>query len=335
MDRDAGRAGKVHRMTPVSLDDVEFIGAGLRRPECVLANARGDLFSADWRGGVAHLRPDGSSALYAGACADIGDTLRPNGVALDRDGSFLVTHLGAEVGGVFRLTRAGEVRPVLREVAGEALPPTNFVLLDRAGRMWITISTRKRPRERGYRAGCDDGFIVCLDTHGARVVADGLAFTNEVQIDARSDFLYVNETFGRRMSRFRIAADGALSDRETFVEFGPGTFPDGLALDADGGLWVTSIVSNRLIRVDPDGRQTVILEDSDPRHLAWVEAAYRDDEIGRPHLDAIKSRKLANISSLAFGGPDLRVGYLGCLLGDRIARVRLPVAGAPPVHWLW
>ena len=29
---------------------------------------------------------------------------------------------------------------------------------------------------------------------------------------------------------------------------------------------------------------------------------------------------LANISSLAFGGPDLRTAYLGCLLGDSIAR---------------
>ncbi|HJS31456.1 MAG TPA: SMP-30/gluconolactonase/LRE family protein, partial [Alphaproteobacteria bacterium] len=231
--------------------------------------------------------------------------------------------------------RGGQARPVLREVAGEALPPTNFVLLDRAERMWITVSTRKRPRDRGYRAGCDDGFIVCLDRHGARVVADGLAFANEVQVDVRGEFLYVNETFGRRMRRFRIATHGALSSGETVVEFGHGTFPDGLALDAEGGLWVTSIVSNRLIRVDPDGRQTLMLEDSDPKHLAWVEAAYHADEIGRPHLDAIKSRKLGSISSLAFGGPDLRLGYLGCLLGDRIARVRLPVAGAPPIHWMW
>ncbi|HSE77472.1 MAG TPA: SMP-30/gluconolactonase/LRE family protein [Alphaproteobacteria bacterium] len=322
-------------MTPLSIDDVEFVGAGLRRPECVLANAGGDLFAADWRGGVAHFRPDGSSVIYVGTSDDVGGSLLPNGVALDRDGSFLVTHLGPEAGGLFRLTRDGQVRPVLREVGGEALPPTNFVLLDRQGRLWITVSTRKRPRDRGYRAGCDDGFIVCLDARGARVVADGLAFANEVQVDARGEFLYVNETFGRRMSRFRIAAEGTLTNRETVAEFGPGTFPDGLALDAEGSLWATSIVSNRLIRVDPSGRQTLILEDSDPDHLAWVESAYRAGALGRVHLDTIKSRKLRSISSLAFGGGDLRVGYLGCLLGDRIARVRIPVAGAPPVHWLW
>ena len=48
---------------PLPLEDLRFVGSGLVRPECVLANAAGDLFTADWRGGVAHLRPDGSRAL--------------------------------------------------------------------------------------------------------------------------------------------------------------------------------------------------------------------------------------------------------------------------------
>jgi len=77
----------------LSLGDLAFVGEGLVRPECVLANAAGDLFSADWRGGVAHLRPDGSQALYAGPGPD-GLALKPNGIALLRDGSFLLAHLG-------------------------------------------------------------------------------------------------------------------------------------------------------------------------------------------------------------------------------------------------
>ncbi len=42
---------------------------------------------------------------------------------------------------------------------------------------------------------------------------------------------------------------------------------------------------------------------------------------------------LKNISSLAFGGADLRTAYLGCLLGDAITSFRAPVAGHSPVHW--
>ena len=43
--------------------------------------------------------------------------------------------------------------------------------------------------------------------------------------------------------------------------------------------------------------------------------AYAAGELTRPHLDRIESQRLKNISSLAFGGPDLKTVYLGCLLG--------------------
>ena len=166
---------------PQSLSALGSVGAELVRPECVLATAAGDLYTADWRGGVAHLRADGAQALYAGAGPD-GLALRPNGIALLRDGSFLVAHLGADDGGVYRLWRDGRVEPWLMEVDGMALPPTNFVVGDAAGRFWITVSTRLPPRSLGYRRSGGDGFIVRVDGRGARIVADGLGYTNEVAV---------------------------------------------------------------------------------------------------------------------------------------------------------
>jgi sugar lactone lactonase YvrE len=321
MRREIDRASEE---TGPHLSELRWTGHGLSRPECVLATADGSVYTADWRGGVAHLRPDGSQVLYLAQPAD-GEALKPNGIMLRADGSFLLAHLGAE--------RGGQTRPWLERVDGVDLPPTNFAVEDGQGRVWITVSTRKSPRALGYRSDCNDGFIVVVDCQGARIVADGLGYTNECLVDAHDGWLYVNETFGRRLSRFAIRADGALGLREVFCEFGPGTFPDGLAQDAEGGLWVTSIVSNRLIRVMPDGRQQVWLEDSDPAHLTWVEKAYESHGMGREHLDGVKSRALLNISSLAFGGPDLRTGYLGCLLGDSLPTLRMPVSGTPPVHW--
>jgi hypothetical protein len=76
-----------------------------------------------------------------------------------------------------------------------------------------------------------------------------------------------------------------------------------------------------------------MLEDEDPAHTEWAEQAFLAGTMGRPHLDKAAGKVLRNISSLAFGGPDLRTAYLGCLLGDRIASFRSPIAGAPPVHW--
>jgi len=316
----------------IALQSLRFVGRALNRPECVLATARGDLFTADWRGGVAHIRPDGGQALYAAALPG-GRPLRPNGIALRADGSFLLADLGEHVGGVFVLDRAGQVRPLLEQVDGLDLPPTNFVHEDALGRVWITVSTRHRPRAAAYRRDVTDGFIVLLDARGARIVADGLGYTNEALVDPSGQWLYVNETFGRRLTRFRLAADGALSGSETVATFGPGTFPDGLTFDAEGGVWITSIVSNRVIRVDRDGRQQLMLEDCDPAHLDRCERAFVAGEMGRPHLDTCGGRWLANISSLAFGGADLRTAYLGCLLGERLACFRAPVAGHPPPHW--
>jgi sugar lactone lactonase YvrE len=329
----AATAQQQSAATPaIALEALRFVGAALDRPECVLATARGDLYTADWRGGVAHLRADGTQALYAAALPG-GRSLRPNGIALRADGSFLLADLGTDLGGVFALDRGGLARPLLERVDGVDLPPTNFVHEDAAGRIWITVSTRRRPRAAAYRRDVADGFIVLLDARGARIVADGLGYTNEALVDPSGRWLYVNETFGRKLTRFRLAADGALSGRETVTTFGPGTFPDGLAFDAEGGVWITSIVSNRVLRVAADGGQQLILEDCDPVHVERCERAFVAGEMGRPHLDTCAGRVLKNISSLAFGGADLRTAYLGCLQGDRLASFRAPVAGHPPVHW--
>jgi sugar lactone lactonase YvrE len=315
-----------------ALAGVVFTGSGLVRPECVLSTRSGDIYTADWRGGVAHVRPDGTQALYAGAAPD-GPALKPNGIALLRDGSFLLAQLGAEDGGVYRLQRNGRVEPWLMRVDGQDLPPTNFVTEDALGRFWVTVSTRRRPRALGYRRDGGDGFIVRVDKRGAAIAADGLGYANEVAVHPSGRWLYVNETFARRLTRMALRADGSLGTREVVAEFGAGTFPDGLAFDEEGHAWVVSIVSNRLIRVGPDGRQTLWLEEADAAHLAWVEAAFDAGTMGRPHLDAVPSRVLRNISSIAFAGPDRRTAVLGCLLGDRLATVRLPAAGVAPTHW--
>jgi len=314
----------------VDPEKIRFIGKGLFRPECVLCTAKGNIYTADWNGGIAWLKPDGSHHLILPSNPPF--QIKPNGIAMCRDGSFLLANLGEE-GGLFRLGRNGDLVPVLTDLDGTPLPPANFVLVDAEDRIWLTISTRRTPRAQGYRPDVDDGYIVLIDGNGARIVADGLGYTNEIQFDDTGRWLYVNETFGRRLVRFRVRQEGRLTDRETVTEFGHGVYPDGLTFDIEGGIWVTSIVSNRVIRIPPGGSPEVVLEDADMEHVARVEEAYLNGTMGRPHLDRVKSRRLKNISSLAFCGQDLRTVILGCLLGDALATFRSPVPGRPPVHW--
>jgi len=315
----------------IDIAALTFIGDGLTRPECVLAVQSGHLCVADFRGGVSIIHPGGAVETVLAKGTEF--VPKPNGICIQQDGSFLLAHLGAEDGGVYHLARNGQLRPFLLEVDGVELPPVNYVHRDSQGRVWVTISTRLIPRALGYRHDNADGFIVLIDERGARIVADGLGYTNECVIHPDGRQLYVNETFQKRLSKFDVAEDGALSNKTTVAEFGHGTFPDGLTFDADGAVWITSIVSNRVIKIAPDGQQTLIMEDHDPEHLAKAETAFQQGTMGRPHLDIASGKRLKNISSLAFGGFDLKTAFLGCLLGDQIATFTSPVAGHPPSHW--
>ena len=320
--------------------ELRFWGSGLVRPECVLATRRGDLYTSDWRGGVAHIRPDGTQTLYVGALprpSPNGRSSRPNGIALRRDGSFLTADLGEELGGVFELSRTGAVREILTRVDGIDLPPTNFVAEDNQGRIWITVSTRHRPRALAYNVTVADGFIVLLDQRGARIVADGIGFTNEALVSPDGLWLYVNETYHKKMSRYPLRPDASLGAKEVVTTFERGAFPDGFAFDSESCPWVTCVIGNQLIRVLPDGSQHVVLSDGNAAYIDEVETAYSRCELGRSHMDRAHATVLKNISSIAFGGPDLRTVYLGCLAGDTIAGFRLPegldLCGHAPAHW--
>lgn len=317
---------------PVPLSDLTLVGHGLKRPECVLCTSDGSIIVSNWDGGVTII--DSSGAQRDIVAVDSPVDLKPNGIALLEDGSFLLANLGDD-GGIWHLHQDGQVEPFVTEFDGVPIPPSNFVLVDRNGRTWLTVSTRVTPRARAYRPDTDDGFIAVVDQSGARIAADGLGYTNEVQVDPSGEWLYVNETFARRTSRMRIRDGGSLGPRETVAEYGAGTFPDGLCFDEEGAFWIVSVVSNRVIRVTPDGRQRVLIEDADPDHLEAVESAFQSGTMGRPHLDNIRSELLQSTSSIAFGGPDRRNCLIGCLLGDRIASFRSPVAGVMPAHWNW
>ncbi|MCZ2720839.1 SMP-30/gluconolactonase/LRE family protein [Marinomonas sp. 15G1-11] len=314
------------------LDRIRFLGEDLNRPECVLTTSNGRIYCSDWNGGVAIIEKNGHQ--FSILATDCSFDLKPNGISLLDNGDFLIAHLGNEDGGVYRLSSNGQLTPFLTEINGEPLPPTNYVHLDFQGRIWITVSTRTKPRAEAYRSTIQDGFIILVDQGKARIVADHLGYTNECIVSPDGKYLYVNETFSRRLTRFTVAENGDLNDKTTITTFGKGIYPDGLVFDQEGAFWITSIVSNQVIRVAADGQsQETMLIDVDEDHLTWVEEAFQNHSMGRPHLDNVKSQVLKNISSLAFGGDDHKTLYLGCLLGHQVATLTQDCAGLAPSHW--
>jgi sugar lactone lactonase YvrE len=314
----------------VAPEELGFYGNGLNRPECVLCTEAGDVIVSNWGGGVTHIRPDGSQREILCEGAPVGT----NGFAITQEGDFLLANLHPEGGGgAWRLRRNGGCEPFLTEIEGRRLPPANFVGLDSQGRCWVTFSTWHEPRALAYRPDVADGFIVIVDGQGPRIAAEGIGYTNEAIVDASGQWLYVNETFGRRTSRYAIGSGNSLGARETYAEYGPGTYPDGLAFDEAGGMWITSVISNRLIRVDADRSQNIVFEENDPEQVERIELLLQSEGLKREHMDTVAAEVAQSISSIAFGGPDRKTIYLGNLLDDRIYTLQSPVAGVPPSHW--
>ncbi|MBX2869926.1 MAG: SMP-30/gluconolactonase/LRE family protein [Acidiferrobacterales bacterium] len=316
-------------MTAIDFTGIRKVGQDLHRPECVLAMQDGSVLCSDWRGGVTIIWPSGEQQLVRNQTLNI--ELRPNGIGLLSDGTFLIAHLGETAGGLYRLLPDGNCEEVLTHLDGEQLPPSNYPHVDHYGRIWLTVSTCRVPRQLAYRADVSDGFIVLITEQGARVVADGIGYTNECCVHPDGNRLFVNETFARRTISYDISKNGDLSNRKTIAEYGHGTYPDGLVFDSDCNLWITSIISNRVICCTEDGRQLILIEDADRGFVETAEEAFHAGELNASHLMGSSETYLKNISSLAFGGPDRKTVYLGNLNGDSIFTFRSEVAGyAPP-----
>lgn len=317
-------------MLQLTLDDISLLGTGMQRPECVLATKSGDHFCSDGRGGYNIVKPDGETRFIKAIGAP--DDFLPNGIALLPGRDVLAANL-ADSAGVWRIKPDGQAHLEIAEADGVPLPPVNFVCLDDKGRIWITVSTRVVPRHPAFRKGHADGFIAVHADGQTRIVADGIGFTNEAIVDPGGEWLYVNETIAQRTSRYRIKPDASLGSRETVAEYPPATYPDGFTFDAEGGIWLVSVASNRIIHVDAGGHQTIVIEDADPAEMERLAEAYERGEAVRDMIEVGSKRPLRNIASIGFGGDDLHTVYMGSLAHESIQTFRSPIKGAPLVHW--
>jgi len=310
---------------------IRTVGHDLSRPECILAERNGSLWAADARGGVMHIRPDGSQRLITQTGSTDGSL--PNGLAFARSGDVLIADFGTDR--LEAMTRDGQIRTLCDSIDGMPLGKVNFVLRDSRDRLWITVSTRINPWSEAISSRQADGYVALIDGKRIRIVADGFAFTNEIRLDAKEEWLYVAETCARRVMRLRVAADGSLHDREVF---GPGSLGsgliDGIAFDAYGNLWATMIFADRLVAITPQGDLLNILDDGDREAAARFDAEFaRGTTVSVETMSATGGKIAPWLTSITFGGADLGTVYLGSVKGSAIPFFASPVAGLPMVHW--
>ncbi len=163
---------------------------------------------------------------------------RPSGLGFRPDGSLLIA--STEHRQVLRYD--GETVVTIADLS--ALAPANLgdMVVDDAGRAYI-----------GSQA-FSGGVIVRLDADGADVVAEDLDFPNGMVITPDGT-LIVAESTGRRLTAFDIDDAGALRNRRVFAEGLDGP-PDGIALDAEGGVWTSMTLAHQFERIVEGGAVT-------------------------------------------------------------------------------
>lgn len=88
-----------------------------------------------------------------------------------------------------------------------------------------------------------------------KIVAEDMAFPNGTVITPDDKTLITGETFAARLTAFDINDDGTLKNRKVWANL-RSMAPDGICLDAEGGIWVAAPGRHRVARVLEGGKIT-------------------------------------------------------------------------------
>ena len=150
----------------------------------------------------------------------------------------------------------------------------NDAVVDPLGRLWFgTMDDSERSKSGAY---------YCFqEGQSVRTNVTDIAITNGPAVSPDGRILYWVDTIGGGVFACDIADDGALGPSRTFARINPAEgHPDGPAVDSEGCVWIALYAGWEVRRYSPSGE---LLE--------------------RVRLP------VANITKIAFGGPDLRTAY--------------------------
>lgn len=180
---------------------------------------------------------------------------------------------------------SGRVALVADHAGPHRMRVPNFPAVDAAGRIYVSDS---------HGQGSPGPGVVRLEPDGAGELwyAEPMQFANGLALAADGRALYVAETFAHAVRRIPIEDDGSAGRPETVVEL-PGVLPDGLAVAADGAVYVGCYEPSQVLRIDPDGTVHTVLHDPTAHLLCHpTNVAFRGSELltanlGRCHLTVI------------------------------------------------
>jgi len=266
----------------------ETLATGYGLIEGPRVDGAGNLYFSDvTNGGVFCRRPDGTIDTVVPKRRGVG------GIALHADGGLVIS--GKNICHV----KDGATRILL---AIDGVPGFNDLFTDAQGRVY-TGSMRSNPfSEGGERI---KGECYRIDAEGkATELYIGVSLTNGIGFSPDGRTIYHSDTALAQIQVHDLDAAGRATARTPIrVDGGP----DGLAVDAEGGVWVALYQAGAVQRYLPSGKPDARIDV--PAHA---------------------------VTSLCFGGVDLRDLYVvsadnavDAKLGGSVFRTRSDVAGLP------
>lgn len=312
-----------------SMNTTEVVVEGLAFPECPRWRPDGLWFSDQHGGQIFRIGADGKTEVMAEIPGG------PSGLGWASDGTLLAVSMHEKK--LFEVALAdpdsgsaqvgqGAVLTVVSDLGPYHPGLSNDMVVDATGRCYIgnigydiyggeerrtTVLVLVDPTSGRVQAdeepsGHDRRLVE------PQVVADDLMVPNGAVITPAGDRMIIAESLAQRLTSFRIAADGSLSDRQVFADLGEET-PDGICLDSDGGIWFASVHEHQVVRVEEGGTVTGRIATSGRRAIACMLGG--DD---RRDLYVCATRTLdPNVSREILGG------------SIEVCRVDVPGAGLP------
>jgi sugar lactone lactonase YvrE len=176
------------------------------------------------------------------------------GLALARDGSLVVS--GRNVA----LKRPGEDTHVLLdgESLGRKIIGFNDLTVTPGGAVVVGALGPGSINPHSIDAhapsppiGAGAGAFFEVSRAGVRILADDIGHPNGVAYGPGGRCAYVSDSLRRCVYRFTAGPEG-WSERNIFAQF-EGALPDGMAVAADGSLWLALALASEVVVLEPDG----------------------------------------------------------------------------------